>query len=93
MHSLHWIGCGAAITCALFSPATTAYGALEADGSGSTIERSAVVEECGHRDANEGCNLDLLRRRLCERGYRLEWLRTENWPSEADVSACLFNEQ
>jgi hypothetical protein len=93
MHSLQWTGGGAAVVGALFSAATTAYGALEADGSASTIERSAVTEECGHRDANEGCELDLLRQRLCERGYRVEWLRTENWPSETDLSACLFREQ
>jgi hypothetical protein len=93
MHTLQWTGCGAAVAGALLSATTTAYGALEIDGSALTIEPSAVVEECGHRDANEGCQLDLLRRRLCERGYRLEWLRTESWPSETDVSACLFREQ
>jgi hypothetical protein len=92
MHSLQWTGRGAAVVCGLLS-ATAAYGAREVDGSGSVIERSAVTEACGHRDANEGCELDLLRRRLCERGYRMEWLRTENWPSETEISACLFQEQ
>jgi hypothetical protein len=93
MHSLRWTGCGAAVVCGLFCATTTAYGAREVDGSALAIERSAVTEECGHRDANEGCELYLLRRRLCERGYRLEWLRTENWPSAADISACLSREQ
>lgn len=92
MHTLGWTGC-AAISATLLCPAPTAYASLEADGSGPAIERSAMAEACGHRDASEGCNLDLLRRRLCERGYRLEWLRTENWPSGSAIAACLFREQ
>jgi len=93
MHALQWIGYGVAVAFAFVSAATAAYGAWEADGSAPTIERSAVIEECGHRDANDGCELDFMRRRLCEGGYQLEWLRADYGARDSEVSTCLFREQ
>lgn len=90
---LRYAGCGAAAFCALLAGGSNAFAARETDGSSPAIQRPTMAGDCEERDMSADCDLGFLRRRLCERGYRVEWLKGEYLPGADETSACLFREQ